>query len=276
MKRKVFGFDQSLATSLGLDLTDLLILHVIRGFCKSKTKKRKIGREEYSWVSYATIIEDNPILRIGRRMLAKRLDALAAKGIIKKEMVNDKGTFTYFRFIGLSSELQGGCKSSDRGVSTELQAKKSRETINKENKKEKDISDEISKKKTNGLESSIRDFKERALKDEGLQFSLRAYHIRDMNALLDSFINHVAKLSRLKDIGDKGYANAKSWMLYSMPHLDLSKATGVQLGYGEYIKNGKRLYKNRNGKEIEVPVDAPPRRQGTIWYKEQERWGPDT
>lgn len=275
MIRKVFGFDQTLATSLGLDITDLMILYIIKGFCKSKTKKRRIGDEEYSWVSYATILEDNPILRIGRRMLAKRLDALAAKGIIKKEVVNDNGTFTYFRFIGVPVDLQGGVTPVTGGVEIKLHPKKIKDINNKE-KKEKDISDEISQKKNNDFDSLVKDFKEQAFKDDNLKFSLRGYHITDMDALLDAFINHAAKLSRVKDIRDKGYANAKAWMLHSMPHLDLTKATGISLGYGEYIKNGKRLYKNRYGSEIEVPRDAPPRRQGTIWYKEQGRWGPDT
>lgn len=146
---------------------------------------------------------------------------------------------------------------------------------NKDFKEKKDISDEISKKATNDIDQAIKEFKDEALKDKELAYCLRSYRIKDMNALLDAFISHVIKQARIKDIKEKGYINAKSWLLYSLPHLDLSKATGVRLGVEEYLDDdGNRYYVNqRSGAKIIVPDDAPPRpSKNHIWARSEGCW----
>lgn len=283
MKETILGIDQKRAIELGLDVVDVALLDVIKTKYESDaTEKKEIDGEQYVWVSYKNLIEWLPILGLKKRSLALRFDKLAGKGILKKYIDREKGNFTFFALCNLNdipmpSELQRVCNANDKPMSTQLHTKRIRNKESVIKEKEKDITKVISKKKDGGdFEETFKEFIAKALEDNDLKYNLRNYRIKNIKALCESFKVHVMNLCRHGDFVSNGYIKNRRWMLNAMPFLDLGEATGFSLGHGEYLKDNRRWYRNRNGKEIEVPMDAPPRRQGTIWYKEQGRWGPDT
>ena len=283
MKETILGFDQKRAVELGLDVVDVVLLDAIKTKHESgATEKKEIDGEQYVWVSYKNLIEWLPILGLKKRSLALRLDKLAGKGILKKHIDREKGNFTFFALCNLNdipmpSELQRVCNSNSIPMSTQLHTKRVRNKESVIREKEKDNNKLLSKKKDDGdtFETTYERFMSNAIEDSNFKYSLRGYKIKDYTALLVAFRLHVTNQCRQGEFIDNGYVRNRTWLLRSMPYLDLGKATGFSLGYGEYLKDNRRWYRNRAGKEIEVPMDAPPRRQGTIWYKEEQRWGPD-
>ena len=282
MKEKILGIDQKRAIELGLDVVDVVLLDVIgHKLASESTEKQEIEGRQYVWVCYQSLIEWLPILGLKKRALALRLDKLVGKGILKKFIAKEKGNFTFFALCNLNdipmpSELQRVCNANDKPMSTGLQTKSNRDKVTEIREKEKDNNKLLSKKKDGDFDSAFIEFSAKCRKDEQLAYSLAPYRVVNLDAMLEEFMRHIRKSANMGDFLKNGYVRNRLWMLRSVPFLDMSGATGISLGYGEYLKNGKRIYKNRNGKEIEVPMDAPPRRQGTIWYKEQGRWGPDT
>ena len=282
MKEKILGIDQAYALRHGLDLVDVMLVAVIRDKMQNKnTRKQSHDGKVFVWVSYTDVLEHLPILNIKKRRLAAILDAMCDKGVLEKYVLKEEGCRTYFR---LSEKEQGdvrktteGCRSDDRGVVAEVTHIELPENKLPENKKEKDNNKLLSKKKDDGdtFETTYERFMANAIDDSNFKYSLRGYKIKDYTALLVAFRLHVTNQCRQGEFIDNGYVRNRTWLLRSMPYLDLGEATGYSLGYGEYLKDNRRWYRNRAGKEIEVPIDAPPRRQGTIWYKEEQRWGPD-
>lgn len=283
MKETILGIDQQRAIELGLDLVDVVLLDVIGHKMKSdKTEKREIDGEGFVWLSYKSVLEWLPILGLKKRALALRLDKLVAKGLLKKYINKKEGNYTFFSLCDFDStpmpiDLQRVCNSNDNPMSPQLHTKSNRDKDTEIREKEKDNNKLLSKKKdeVTDFEAVYEQFMSKAVDDGDFKYSLRGYHIKDYTALLVAFRVHVTNLCRQSDFIDNGYVKNRTWLLRAIPHLDMGEATGHSLGYGEYLKNNRRWYRNRNGKEIEVPIDAPPRRQGTIWYKEQQRWGPD-
>jgi hypothetical protein len=207
------------------------------------------------------------------------------KGVLEKYFDKNAGSYTYFRLSekrqGVVTKETGGCRSANKGVVAGVTNKEL--PVNKlpVSSKEKDNNKLLSKKKDGSdFDLEFQRFSMRAAKDKDLERILRPYNIVDLQALLDDFERRIANRCRTTEFAQNQvndhYIKNRQWLINSLPYLDLSKATGYTLGYGEYLKDNRRLYRNRNGKEIEVPMDAPPRRRGTIWYKEQGRWGPDT
>lgn len=273
MKKDFLGFDQQIAIDFNLDVVDVVLLDVIRLKAESNaTKKKEIDGKRYVWICYKSIIEWLPILGLKKRALALRLDKLTEKGFLLKHVANNNQTY-----FSLQSELQRGCKNDDIPLSTELQPKRNRDIDTEIREKEKDNNKLLSKKKDDkpNFDTAFAEFSSRSLANDDFKYSLRSYRIKDYTALMEVFKAHVANQCKQSEFIDNGDVRNRTWLLHSMPYLDLSDAAGFTLGYGEYIKNNKRWYINRSGREIEVPLDAPPRRQGTIWYKEEGRWGPD-
>lgn len=281
MKETILGIDQAFAVEHGLDVVDVMLFAVVKDKMQSaNTRKLKRNGKCFVWVSYQDVLEHLPILNIKKRRLAARMDAMCDKGVLEKYVDKEAGCYTYFRLSGkrqgVVAKETGGCRSADKGVVAGVTSKELPVNNIPESSKEKDITKVISKKKDGGdFEETFKEFIAKALEDNDFKYSLRGYKIKDYTALLVAFRAHVANLCKQGDFIDNGYVRNRTWLLRSMPYLDLGKATGYSLGYGEYLKDNRRWYRNRAGKEIEVPMDAPPRRQGTIWYKEQGRWGPD-
>lgn len=110
MKYTLEGFSQEAALSIRatvteagrtktikLDCTDLIILRWIVDFFPCM-KKTIIDGTEYVWVSYDALLEDLPLLDLGKRALFDRLRKMETLGILKHETVRDKGTFAYYAF----------------------------------------------------------------------------------------------------------------------------------------------------------------------------------
>lgn len=284
MKETILGIDQAFAIEHNLDVVDVMLVAVIKDKMQSEnTKKMTFEGKRYVWVSYQDVLDHLPILNIKKRRLATRLDVLCEKGVLEKYFDKNAGCYTYFRLSekrqGVVAGKTGGCRSADKGVVTGATNKEL--PVNKQpvSSKEKDITKVISKKKettTADFNNEIEVFKNSVDSDQEFAYSLRHYHIKSVSKLVEKFKLHILNNGLVGDFMSNGYQRNKGWLLRVIPKLDVSDITGVTLGKGEYLKDGRRWYLNRNGKEIEVPMDAPPRRKGTIWYKEQGRWGPDT
>ena len=282
MKETILGIDQAFAVEHGLDVVDVMLFAVVKDKMQSaNTRKLKRNGKCFVWVSYQDVLEHLPILNIKKRRVATRLDVMCDKGVLEKYINKEAGCYTYFRLSekrqGVVAKETGGCRSTDKGVVAGVTSKELPVNNIPESSTDKDITKVISKKKDGGdFEETFKEFIAKALEDNDLKYNLRNYRIKNIKALCESFKVHVMNLCRHGDFVSNGYIKNRRWMLNAMPFLDLGEATGFSLGHGEYLKDNRRWYRNRNGKEIEVPMDAPPRRQGTIWYKEQGRWGPDT
>lgn len=110
MKYTLEGFSQEAALAMRatitengrtktikLDCTDLIILRWIVDFFPCM-KKTIINGAEYAWVSYDALLEDLPLLDLGKRALFDRLRKMETLGILKHETVRNKGTFSYYAF----------------------------------------------------------------------------------------------------------------------------------------------------------------------------------
>lgn len=83
--------------TIKLDCTDLIILRWIVDFFPNM-KKTIINGTEYAWVSYDSLLEDLPLLDLGKRALSDRLRKMETLGILKHETVRTKGTYSYYGF----------------------------------------------------------------------------------------------------------------------------------------------------------------------------------
>lgn len=83
--------------TIKLDCTDLIILRWIVDFFPNM-KKAIINGTEYAWVSYDSLLEDLPLLDIGKRALSDRLRKMETLGILKHETVRTNGTYSYYGF----------------------------------------------------------------------------------------------------------------------------------------------------------------------------------
>lgn len=119
MKYTIEGFSQEVALSMRatitengraktikLDCTDLIILRWIVDFFP-QMKKTIINGTEYAWVSYDSLLEDLPLLDLGKRALSDRLRKMETLGILKHETVRTKGTYSYYGFGPEYSRLTG-------------------------------------------------------------------------------------------------------------------------------------------------------------------------
>lgn len=113
MKYSILGFNQSevmkLSTNIvdsngeekqvSLDVDDLLILSVIAELSElSNTKIFVIDNKRYCFISYNTILNELPILKIGKKQLSRKLAKLEALNLIELriERIKDIGTMTLF------------------------------------------------------------------------------------------------------------------------------------------------------------------------------------
>lgn len=104
MKYSIMGFDQKTLLDINkqghkIDVNDLLILRWLVDFSHTdKMANLSIGSNAYYWVSYQAVLNDLPLLKIGRRMLAVRLKKMVDAGILTSYLQKSGGTFTMYGF----------------------------------------------------------------------------------------------------------------------------------------------------------------------------------
>lgn len=272
MKEKILGFPQKRALELGLDVTDLILYDIVAHSHKNaKLEKLECDGKTYTRIKYDSLIEFLPILRLKKRALGNRLAKLCEVGLIEKHTTKDNRLATYFRTndVGDVSVMTSACHENDvpyTNRSTNLE------------KKEKDINKFISKKKeekSSDFDSEMAIFRKSVGDDHEFHYSLRSYGIKDIGALVAEFKSHILHGGMVGDFMRNGYQRNKMWLLRAIPKMDITKAVGLTLGKGEYMKDGKRYYIHPTGVEREVPIDAPPRQlTSQVWYVDEKRWGP--
>lgn len=117
MKYTIEGFSQEEATKLQktviesgktktirLDCIDLVLLRWFVDFFPSMMKVT-IDGIQYAWVSYQAILDDMPLLGLGKRSLFDRLRKMSQLGVLMHKTVRRGGTFSYYGFGGNYSLL---------------------------------------------------------------------------------------------------------------------------------------------------------------------------
>lgn len=110
MKYSIEGFNQRAALGikkeiikngkkniLKLDITDLVILRWFVDFFP-KMKKYTEADKQYAWVHYESILEDIPLLQIGKTPLYRRLQKMVSLGILTHKHLKVNGSFSYYGF----------------------------------------------------------------------------------------------------------------------------------------------------------------------------------
>ena len=120
MKYSIEGFSQSRAVELGLDVVDLSILRWITDFANTgKMVKMQVGDNIYFWVKYDGLLEDMPILNLGKDGLYRRLKGMVEKGVLEHTTVKMGGTYSVYRmgenFGGLVYEPARGYGNKSEG-----------------------------------------------------------------------------------------------------------------------------------------------------------------
>lgn len=102
MRYNIHGFSQPRAVELGLTNDDLLVLRWFVDFCNSgKMQKIEESGETFYWVRYQAVLDDLPILRIGKdRLFRKHFKTLCDVNVLKHKHINIGGRFSYYGFGG--------------------------------------------------------------------------------------------------------------------------------------------------------------------------------
>lgn len=98
MRYNIHGFSQPRAVELGLTNDDLLVLRWFVDFCNSgKMQKIEESGETFYWVRYQAVLDDLPILRIGKdRLFRKHFKTLCDVNVLKHKHVSVGGRFSYY------------------------------------------------------------------------------------------------------------------------------------------------------------------------------------
>lgn len=101
MRLAVLNINQSSALRLGLDLTDIAIIDWLTSFSASgRMEHKEQDGVNYFWVAYKKLCEDLPVLGIGERQAARRINALIDKGIFGAiKVASKRGLKVYIRVI---------------------------------------------------------------------------------------------------------------------------------------------------------------------------------
>ena len=110
MKYTIEGFSQEYALTLKatvqedskeknicIDCVDLVILRWFVDFYPSM-KKTNIDGQQYAWVNYQTLLDDLPLLNIGKKMLTNRFKKLVYFNLLTHTTLRDGGTYSYYGF----------------------------------------------------------------------------------------------------------------------------------------------------------------------------------
>lgn len=97
MRLAVLNINQSASIALGMDIIDNVIIDWLMRFISSgKMECHVINGVPYYWVSFGKIVEDLPILGIGERQAARRINAMIDKGILEGVKIATKGGLKVF------------------------------------------------------------------------------------------------------------------------------------------------------------------------------------
>jgi len=106
MRKFINNLYQEVCTYLKLNLQETTIIEYLMDFMESGYMSTKyIDDEKYYWISYDKLLEDLPILNIGKRMLAKKLARLEQKNVLKIIVLNGNKTYVRFNPLFLSGDL---------------------------------------------------------------------------------------------------------------------------------------------------------------------------
>lgn len=131
MKYTIEGFNQQYALSLQKEVTeegktkivrvdgiDLMILRWFVDFYPRMTKV-EIGGVQYAWISYKELLNDMPILGIGKQMLSLRLKKLVDFEVLSHQTVKNGGCYSYYgfgkKYINLIEKNEGGIQKITEG-----------------------------------------------------------------------------------------------------------------------------------------------------------------
>lgn len=100
MKFSIHGFYQPRAVELGLTNDDLLVLRWFVDFAGTEKMKTIIEDDGiYYWISYSTILEDLPVLKITKKTLKrKHFDKLCEAKVLKHKHIKQGGSFSYYAY----------------------------------------------------------------------------------------------------------------------------------------------------------------------------------
>lgn len=134
-----------------IDVNDLLILQCVADFMnRQHIYKYMINDKMYFSIQYKTLLEDLPILNIGKQALRDRIDKLVLFNLLEKEAIrNEQGSFVVFRIgtryeqLVYNKKEEGGVYQTTQGC-VENYTPKNSSTINSSTIKEKE--DKSSKK----------------------------------------------------------------------------------------------------------------------------------
>lgn len=110
MKYTIEGFGQEYALTLTktiiekekektikIDCIDLIILRWFVDFYPNMAKI-EIEGVQYAWINYKSLLDDMPLLDMGKHMLANRLQKLCEFGILTHKTIKHGGSFSYYGF----------------------------------------------------------------------------------------------------------------------------------------------------------------------------------
>jgi len=97
MKYTIEGFSQQVSCEFGLSIEHLLILRWFIDFRQTdRMKKLIIDGIEYYSINYQSVLEDLPILNIGKDRLYRKFKDLAEKKILIHNTIKQGGTYSYY------------------------------------------------------------------------------------------------------------------------------------------------------------------------------------
>ena len=117
LRFSILGFSQERALEvkttyngkdLKLDVIDLLLMSHLADFPNRKYVTKIIEDDKiFFWMSYATVMEELPILNLKKQALRDRFDKLVALGILEKT-THQTNNMTFFRLTDLYEHLKYG------------------------------------------------------------------------------------------------------------------------------------------------------------------------
>lgn len=112
MRYSIFEYSQEKLVSLGLDVTDALLLNWFVNFFCGKMEKQIFKDTEgnskiYGWVKISKIIEDLPVIGISsEKGIRIRFDSFVEKGILDRQVVHtQKGKRSFYRTTSIYDSL---------------------------------------------------------------------------------------------------------------------------------------------------------------------------
>lgn len=103
--------------TLSLDIADLHILKWVAEMNARETSKKIIvGGSIYVWICYKNLLEDLPVLGIGKRALTDRMGKYVELGLLKHHHETQMGSFSFYSLTDMYESLlytnDGGCEAN--------------------------------------------------------------------------------------------------------------------------------------------------------------------